>query len=267
MPYSKESLPNCIDCGKKLSSLHATRCRACASIEKRKDKIQLFKQGLKKCPKCPEPKPLSEFDKDTNRVDGFACWCKEHEIEYNDKPEIKATTAKYQKEYREKNKVKLAKQKKEYTARPEVKDKITKRMKEWAKKNREKLLKKQKDYRDKPENKAKRNKRQRNRTKNDPIFHLTQSLRNRIRMALKRNSKSLNTMCLIGCDIDYLMYYIQEKFTEGMSWDNHGDWHMDHIKPCIKFDLSRKSEQLICFNFKNLQPLWAEENLRKADNF
>lgn len=58
-----------------------------------------------------------------------------------------------------------------------------------------------------------------------------------------------------------------------MTWDNHGrgcngkgleEWHIDHIKPCASFDLSKSKEQLKCFNYKNLQPLWAEDNLSKG---
>ncbi len=79
--------------------------------------------------------------------------------------------------------------------------------------------------------------------------------------------KSLSTMTLIGCDIDYFMYYIQKKFTKGMSWDNYGDWHIDHIKPCTKFDLSKPNEQLKCFNYTNLQPLWAVDNLKKGNKY
>ena len=59
-------------------------------------------------------------------------------------------------------------------------------------------------------------------------------------------------MELIGCDIEYLKVYISEKFQEGMSWDNYGTWHLDHIKPCSSFDLSIREEQLKCFNYKNL---------------
>lgn len=71
-------------------------------------------------------------------------------------------------------------------------------------------------------------------------------------------------MFLIGCEIDYLLYHIQEQFNPGMTWDNYGDWHIDHIKPCANFDLSKPEEQRKCFNYTNLQPLWAEENLIKG---
>ena len=50
-----------------------------------------------------------------------------------------------------------------------------------------------------------------------------------------------------------------------MSWDNYGEWHIDHIVPCASFDLSDPNQQRICFNFRNLQPLWAKDNQRKQD--
>ena len=52
-----------------------------------------------------------------------------------------------------------------------------------------------------------------------------------------------------------------------MSWNNYGEWHVDHIKPCAKFDLSEEEQQKKCFNYKNLQPLWGEDNLKKGDKY
>ena len=48
-----------------------------------------------------------------------------------------------------------------------------------------------------------------------------------------------------------------------MAWSNYGKWHIDHIEPCANFDLSIPEEQTACFHYTNLQPLWAEENLKK----
>ena len=54
-----------------------------------------------------------------------------------------------------------------------------------------------------------------------------------------------------------------------MSWDNHGygddKWHIDHIKPCSKFDLSIIKNQEMCFNYINLQPLWKKDNFKKGN--
>ena len=52
-----------------------------------------------------------------------------------------------------------------------------------------------------------------------------------------------------------------------MTWKNHGrfGWHIDHIRACSRFDLSDLSQQKKCFNYTNLQPLWAKDNIRKSN--
>ena len=49
-----------------------------------------------------------------------------------------------------------------------------------------------------------------------------------------------------------------------MSWDNQGEWHIDHIIPCASFDLTNEEEQEKCFHYTNLQPLWAIDNMVKG---
>lgn len=138
--------------------------------------------------------------------------------------------------------------------------------KKYHQKNRDKRVAYAKKYH-KTIYKEIRRERDKIRRKEDVTFRLSHNIRTRIRMALKRNSKSSNTNKLIGCDIPFLKTYIASLFTEGMTWDNYGEWQIDHIKPCSKFDLSKKDEQLLCFNFKNLQPLWALDNLIKKNKF
>jgi hypothetical protein len=110
------------------------------------------------------------------------------------------------------------------------------------------------------------NKYTKNRRLLDLNFRVSGNLRSRIRIALKGIYKSSTTKKLIGCSIDKLKKYLESKFKLGMNWSNYGKWHVDHIKPCISFDLSKKSEQRKCFHYKNLQPLWAEDNLKKNDS-
>lgn len=50
-----------------------------------------------------------------------------------------------------------------------------------------------------------------------------------------------------------------------MSWDNYGEWHLDHVKPCASFDLSNQNDVQICFNWKNYQPLWRSDNIIKGN--
>jgi len=99
-------------------------------------------------------------------------------------------------------------------------------------------------------------------------------MRNRIGGALrkKQNIKHKRTLELLNCSVDFLKKYIEKKFnttknTKGMTWDNYGEWHIDHIRPCANFDLSKEEEQKKCFNYKNLQPLWAKDNLSKNDKY
>lgn len=83
-------------------------------------------------------------------------------------------------------------------------------------------------------------------------------------MALKGKLKSENTINLLGCSVESLMNYIESQFDDEMSWLNYGQWHIDHIVPCHRFDLSKEEEQRKCFNYSNLRPLWASDNQRRA---
>jgi hypothetical protein len=65
----------------------------------------------------------------------------------------------------------------------------------------------------------------------------------------------------------FLKGYLAGKFKDGMTWENHGEWHIDHIKPCASFNLLDEGEQKKCFHYTNLQPLWASENLSKGCKF
>ena len=104
------------------------------------------------------------------------------------------------------------------------------------------------------------------RIKHDMNFKMVRNLRTRIWHALRGENKSQSTMKLLGCSIEYLKVYLEKQFKKGMSWlnNNKTGWHIDHIKPCASFDLSKKSEQRKCFHYTNLQPLWAKENKRKG---
>jgi hypothetical protein len=90
--------------------------------------------------------------------------------------------------------------------------------------------------------------------------------RRRIIRVLKRSglSKTRKFVELVGMTPSELMNYLEAMFTDGMTWDNYGKWHLDHIRPCASFDLSDPEQQRACFNYANLQPLWAKDNLIKG---
>ncbi len=103
----------------------------------------------------------------------------------------------------------------------------------------------------------------RNRTQNDLNFKIKINLRGRIYKALRFEHKSAHTTELLGCSVEEFIKYIESKWTNGMSWENHTHtgWHIDHIIPCNTFDLSKPEEQRKCFHYTNLQPLWATKEV------
>jgi len=176
------------------------------------------------------------------------------------------------------------KDKKEYDKKywSKNRDRINFRNREWSKteegqksikasrlKNRDQLLKYQTERRNKPGYREYFRKYYKNwinkKLKTDPHFKLKQALSHRIWGALKGQVKSKRTMELLGCTIDELWIHMESKFTEGMTKENYGKWHVDHIMPCASFDLTDPEQQAKCFHYTNLQPLWALDNIKKGN--
>ncbi len=106
------------------------------------------------------------------------------------------------------------------------------------------------------------------RYKTDVNIKLRHQLGSRISKAIRGYSKSKSTMELLGCSIAFLKKYLEYNFKKGMTWANYGSqWSVDHIRPCVSFDLSKAEEQKKCFFYKNLQPLWRIENIKKGAKF
>jgi hypothetical protein len=117
-------------------------------------------------------------------------------------------------------------------------------------------------------NKSKINEQRKIRYHTNNQHRLAENCRSRIRNLLAGLHRSKRTLDLIGLDSwDQLMSYIENQFTDGMSWDNRDQWHIDHIRPCASFDLTCPIQQSECFHYTNLQPLWAKDNLIKSDNY
>jgi len=96
---------------------------------------------------------------------------------------------------------------------------------------------------------------------------IVENLRRRTRAVLQGINKSANTLDLIGCTPEQLRDHIESQFEDGMTWENYGEWHIDHKRPCASFDLMVEAQQRECFNFTNLGPLWAKDNLSKGDRY
>ena len=104
------------------------------------------------------------------------------------------------------------------------------------------------------------------RTKNQLKSKIVHALRNRLWYVLKRQlaTRADHTLTLTGCTLETLIQHLESQFKTGMTWENYGKWHIDHIKPCISFDMFKEDDQRRCFHYTNLQPLWAVDNYIKG---
>lgn len=104
--------------------------------------------------------------------------------------------------------------------------------------------------------------------KKDPIFKLERRLRTRIYQAFvaQDSKKSDRTWKYIGCSPKQFQEWMEYQLYDGMTLENYGNyWHIDHVKPCSSFDLSKEDHIEKCFSWKNLRPYKAEKNLEKND--
>jgi len=87
-----------------------------------------------------------------------------------------------------------------------------------------------------------------------------------VRMA--RVSKSGRSPAYLGCSHGFLRNHIESLFKPGMSWDNYGEWHVDHIVPLswFPFDLDPSLLFVAC-HWTNLQPVWKDYNLAKKNKW
>jgi len=237
---------------------------------------------MKVCSKCNLEKSLSYFVKNKANKDGFSGRCKSCIKEYRiqNKERIFEVT----KKYREKNKDKLNKQTKEWRLnniehlkeyskkhRKEYyknnSEKLKLKTKTWCIENKDKVIQYRKEYNIKNKEKINEYKKEwmRNKMKTDALFNLKHSTRRLIGMCLKNNgySKTSKTFNILGCTPIEFKKYLEKQFTEGMSWENQGKWHLDHIYPV---SLAKDEEELIRLNhYTNFQPLWAIDNIRKSN--
>lgn len=222
------------------------------------------------CSKCNINKSLSDFyfRKDTQkyRNECINCHNKRHK--------------EYFKTYYKENKEILIKKNKEYVKNNPEKTKNKWRKYENSEKGKKTRLeyrksqkglennkKKVEKYRSKKENKEKINNYVKNRLKNDNIYYLKEKIRRRINEVLKKKklTKCKSSTEVIGCSWEQLKKHLESQFKEGMSWDNKGKWHIDHIIP---ISTAKSKEEVYRLNhYTNLQPLWAEDNLKKSDNY
>jgi hypothetical protein len=182
---------------------------------------------VKKCNFCLEEKNLFEFYKKSGSR------CKKCHLSLKQK-------------WRKENPEKYKEETKKYYER--TKDVQNKKKKVWIEKNREKY-----------------NKYWTNRKKEDILFKLLTGERSRLWNYLKKNNlkKKSKTFDIVGCTPQELKEHLEKQFVEGMSWENRGEWNIDHIIPLAS--AKTEEELLKLFHYNNLQPLWKIDNIKKRD--
>lgn len=202
----------------------------------------------KTCSSCKLEKDFSEFHKWKYGPDGYKRVCKtcisiETRTYYKKKQNVIKEKVK---NYKLKNAVEVRKKRMErYYQNRDIE---RQQMSEYVKKNRKEIT--QKNLK---------------RRKSDPIHHLKHIMNSRMRMFLKSKKliKTNKTFNIVGCTPSELKEHLEKKFKDGMSWENQGFWHIDHIIPLSS---AQNEEEIykLC-HYTNLQPLWAEDNLRKSN--
>lgn len=217
----------------------------------------------KNCRICGEVKELENgFHKKKGNSDGYRNECKECvkdiQKKYKEKPGFKEKQSEYDKKRYEENRDKVLENKKEYHI-----------------KNKDKILKKKSEYRSKLENRQRnkeyikkykvenREKYYKYRRDNPHII----AWRSILYSTLKRlnTPKQFHTIDMLGYSAIELKEHIENQFLPGMTWDNHGEWHIDHIKPVSAFDMN-EDVKVVC-SLDNLQPLWGVDNLSKSNKY
>jgi hypothetical protein len=162
---------------------------------------------------------------------------------------------------------------KRYESKPEIKVKRSEYHKEWSKENKEHRKEYYRQWnKDNREhvNEYKRNY-ERERRASDPKYRLASRTRTAVYTCLKEAnvSKYRSTFDTLGYTLEELMKHLENQFVDGMSWDNYGEWHVDHIRPMSSFEFESVDdpEFKVCWSLDNLQPLWGPDNLSKGTTF
>lgn len=222
----------------------------------------------KSCKRCGVYKPLEDFYEDKQNKDRRGSKCRPCMNEYVRERYLatKEYRDAYRKRWKELNPGKDYQYQK--TCKMRKPEQYKEAMIQYTIKSRERRKEYHKEY-------AKRNadiirKKRKDRYKNNQSYRIANVLRSRFRMAIYafRKKKLVSSVKHLGCSIDYFMTYISNMFQPGMSWDNYGSvWHIDHIRPLSSFNLEDPLQQEEAVHYKNLQPLFAIDNLRKGSKY
>ena len=155
--------------------------------------------------------------------------------------------------------------------RTKNKERLDEYNKSWYEKNKDYRKKYLEEYREKNIHKIREVKRnyEKIRKANDPLYKLIANFRTAIYTVLKENNlnKYGHYFEILQYSPEELSNHLESQFKEGMTWDNYGEWHVDHRIPITAFNFKEvgDDEFMKCWSLDNLQPMWADENIRKSN--
>jgi len=206
----------------------------------------------------------------TVRYDGMVFWQyyhtgKERWVSTEKYNEIRQRHIEKCKKRWQENKEKNKERCREY--RKQNKEKLSLYLKEWRKRNQEKCRHLKNSWRDRNRDRFRKTSRDyvKNKRNNDAVYKIRCNISTLIQNGIRNRgfSKKTKTSKILGCDYDFFKKYIEDKFKEGMTWENRSEWSLDHIIPV---SLAKTEEELIKLNhYTNFQPLWKIENIKKGN--
>jgi hypothetical protein len=144
--------------------------------------------------------------------------------------------------------------------------------KKWSEDKQEHLRKYHQKWREKNIDKHREYKRkyEKHRKDTDPAYKLIANFRTAIYQVLKENNveKNKHYFDILQYTPEELISHLEKQFTDGMTWDNYGKWHVDHRMPISSFNFESIDDDsfIKCWSLDNLQPMWGKENIVKGNN-
>lgn len=232
-----------------------TWCKGCAKRYREANKEKIKAKKAEWCAK--NSKRLAERQRSYYEANKAVRAAYSAEYVLKNKEKVSA----YKRQWVQSNKLRLAKQRADHY-RANAED-IKARVREYSVRNRAAVAARGREYR--LRNKGRINAYVRERYRSCPAAktaELTRSILKRVLRATKQK-KVYGTFEMLGYQPEALKHRIEAQFKPGMSWDNHGEWHIDHKIPIAHFIAKGETRPWVINALCNLQPLWAEDNWRK----